>query len=96
MKILIYCKNESLIDGILEKQKIPIDSVLIANNPHKAVSLLYSHQIEKIFIEVSSIQDLKIINYINKKQMKTKISLIGENIYREIIPLIKESNFELF
>ena len=95
MKILIYCKNESMIDGIIEKEEIPLDTVLIADNPEKAVSLLYSQQIKKLFIDVTSIHDLKIIKYINNKKLNTKISLFGENIYKEIIPIIKESNFDV-
>ena len=96
MKVLIYSQNNLIIDDLMEKTGFVKGCEVVVSSYLQAINALKKFYFTDVILNINSIADLKLMKFINENNPNIKISLFGDDLLNEIIPIIKQSNCKVY
>jgi len=95
LNILIKSKNEYLAEAITERFGDRSNHFFSAPSFSKAISVLNDNKIDKVVMELNSINEINLLEYINKYYKNIKILLIANNEIEELLTVARNGEYSV-
>ena len=95
MNVLVKYSNNYIDEHLEDLIQKSDNTIFFANTVEKAIRVLNDNKIEKIFVEINMLEEVNLIEYVNKYFPNVQV-LITTNTYNEsILEVIKQGIFAI-
>ena len=95
MNILVKYKNDYINKNLIDFQFITENKLYLTNSDEQAIRIINKHQISKAVVEMSDLDEISLISYINQYHPTIEVVVITDSDNESILSAIKNGIFNI-
>ncbi len=95
MKILVKYSNYLLDEQVKEQIIESGNKIFFANTTEKAIRILDDYNIDEVFIEINSLEQVNFVEFVNKYYPQIKVFITTDDYNESILKTIKKGLFSV-
>jgi len=95
LNLLIKADNDHLLNELKESFSEKNTKIFSATSIDESISVLYENNIDEVILEIMSLNEVNLLDHINRYYKNTKIHLITSKKLETFFKTIRNSNFSI-